>query len=323
MLASMIFIAALNLGIAASSGPHFINEYTLPLGAYPQYIVSGPDGALWFSTYPRVADHQAIDLGIGRITTSGSYSFFLFELGTYDLATGSDGNIWFTNAYQNPYSVGRLTPQGVFTQFDVPSDGTPENITTGRGGVLWYTAFGAYRDVIKMNTSGNAVAAYHTPHRYAVALGAGPFGDMWFNVLGNPSFVGHIDGHGGIVEHRMPPPPYIPGHMVHGPDGRLWMCDGGYIAAITSDFRVTLYKMPGSNGGSADITVGPDGNLWVTDFVNSAIVRVTTGGKMTSFQTPTPNMFPAGITTGPDRNIWFTEIQNQTDVSKIGVLAPK
>ena len=317
MIASILLFAAL-----AFTGPHFITEYTLPLGAYPQYIVTGPDGALWFDTFPYFTNIPPTDLGVGRITTAGKISFYLFENGTYDLTVGADGNIWFTNPYREPYSVGRLTMQGDFTQFHVPSIGSPETITTGRGGSLWYTTFGAYRGVVRMDTSGRPAAIYHTPHTFAVALGTGPFGDMWFDELGNPSHVGYIDARGDIADHRVPPPSYIPGHMVRGPDGRLWMCDGNFIAAITADFRITFYQMPGSNGGSADITLGPDGNLWVTDFVNHAIVRVTTRGTMTSFTIPSAGMAPAGITIGPDGNLWFTEIQPQTDISKIGVLAP-
>jgi hypothetical protein len=36
-------------------------------------------------------------------------------------------------------------------------------------------------------------------------------------------------------------------------DGRMWMCDGDMLAAITRWFKVTLYTLP-SGGGFADVT---------------------------------------------------------------------
>ena len=68
--------------------------------------------------------------------------------------------------------------------------------------------------------------------------------------------------------------------------------------------------------------MGPDGNLWATYSEYGRIVRVTTDGTMTEYPTPTPSMIPDAIAVGSDGNIWFTEIQQQTDVSKIGVLRP-
>src|SRR5690349_1295317 len=121
MFASLILLAALNV-----TGPHFINEYTLPLGAYPQYIVSGPDGALWFDTFPYFTNIAPIDLGSGLITTARGISFPPFETGRYDLPVGAGGNLWVTERSRAPCPVRRLTMQGERTQLHVRSGGSRE-----------------------------------------------------------------------------------------------------------------------------------------------------------------------------------------------------
>jgi virginiamycin B lyase len=305
-----------------ASQPHFLREYTLPLGAYPGPIVTGSDGALWFSTFPYFTNHPAKDLGIGRITVAGFIRFFLIGLGTYDLTLGHDGKIWFTNAYQHPYTVGSLTTTGTVQQYSVPSAGTPESIATDAAGDLWYSAFGTNPDIVRINTSGQTVAVYHTHNASVVRVAPGPRASIWFDELGRRSMFGRITQNGGFTERFIGGPAYIPGPLVLGPDGRMWISDCSYAAAIRpSTFDVEFYPIP-ANGCIEGIIAGPDGNLWAADFDLNAIARITPRGVVTEYTTPTPEMMPTFLTVGPDGNIWYTEIQRNTDVSKIGVLAP-
>lgn len=301
--------------------PRFLHEFTLPLGAYPSSIVQGSDGAMWFGDYPYFTYHQATHLGIGRITVRGKQHYFEFGDGVYDVAEGADGNVWFTNAYANPYSVGYLTPAGKLQQYSAVGGGTPESIAADKSRHLWYTSFGGNPDIIEINIHGTTVKSFKAQSGYADKVAYGATGLIWYNGVGNPSFVGRITRNGGQRESAIGGPNYIPGPMALGPDGRMWICDGDMLAAVDRSFKVTLYTLQ-SGGNFAGVTAGPDGNLWATDFINSAIVRVTTSGAMTEYPTPTPNMIPSAIAVGPDGNIWFTEIQHTTDVSKIGVLKP-
>lgn len=301
--------------------PRFLHEFTLPLGAYPSSIVKGSDGAMWFGTYPYFTYHQATHLGIGRITVRGKQHYFEFGDGVYDVAEGADGYVWFTNAYANPYSVGYITTRGKVQQYSAVGGGTPESIAADASRHLWYTSFGGNPDIIEVKTDGSIVATFKAQSGDADKVAYGATGLMWYNGVGNPSFVGRITGNGSQRESPIGGPNYIPGPMALGPDGRMWICDGDMLAAVDRSFKVTLYSLP-SFGGFAGVTAGPDGNLWATDFINSAIVRVTTSGVMTEFSTPTPNMIPTAIGVGPNGNIWFTEIQHTTDISKIGVLKP-
>jgi virginiamycin B lyase len=76
-----------------------------------RHLTSGPDGALWF----------AAGNYVGRITTDGFFYFFTTGATSADIAgvaAGSDGNIWFTEEREK--SIGRLTPTGTVTTFQVP-----------------------------------------------------------------------------------------------------------------------------------------------------------------------------------------------------------
>jgi virginiamycin B lyase len=328
MIASAMLVAQLaymppQTWVRQTTTPHYLNEYLLPLGTYPSSIVAGPDGALWFGTYPMLANHRATHLGVARITTQGKLRFFHIGLGVFDISWDHAGKLWFTNAYKRPYNIGSLTPDGVVTHYSTPSQGTPESIATDPDGELWYVAFGANPDVFRIDANGKTIATYDTPRAAAVNVAPGRGEAMWTDLLGRRSHIGRFTTKGVFEKKPIGGPAYIPGRMTLGPDGRMWISDCTYAAAVSASFVVTLYPLPYANGCFAGFAVGADGNLWAADFDRSALVRINPiDGLMTEYPTPTPNMTPFSVTAGPDGNIWFTEIQNQTDVSKIGVLAP-
>jgi streptogramin lyase len=303
--------------------PKFLHEFQLPSGAYPGSIVKGADGAMWFGTYPYYTNHPPTHLGIGRITTRGSQKYFLFGKGVYNIAEGADGKVWFTNPYSKPYSYGSITTHGTVQQYDMPGSigYSPESMVSDPHKHLWFTVPYGFFDIVEISTDGKIVASFKVQNGTANKVGYGATGRIWFDAIANPSQVGLITLRGGQHEGAIGGPNFIPGPMALGPDGRMWLCLGTDIAAVTRSLKVSLYSLP-SNGNAADVTAGPDGNMWVTDSGNSAIVRVTTSGAITEYKTPTPSMIPDAIAVGPDRNIWFTEIQQQTDASKIGVLRP-
>jgi virginiamycin B lyase len=97
-------------------------------------ITAGPDGALWFT---------GVSGEVGRITTAGVVTEYatpnFTPPGNSSVTTitmGPDGNLWFIA--QN--AIGRITPTGSFTSFDVPGNFyTIAGLTSGPGGNLWFT----------------------------------------------------------------------------------------------------------------------------------------------------------------------------------------
>jgi len=307
--------------IKYARGPHFLHEYKLPMGTYPSSIIAGPDGAMWFGTYPAYTYYPATHLGIWRITTQGKKQYFPFELGVYDIAAGGDGRVWFTNPYEYTYNIGAITSHGKITTYAQAGDGSPESIVPDASGHLWYTSFGGSLDIVEIDTSGNTIATYKATAGFADKVAYGPNGAIWFNAIANPVVVGRITRKGGQITAPIGGPNYIPGQMALGPDGRMWICDGDALAAVDRKLNVTLYTLP-SGGAFSGVTAGPDGNMWAAESEYGAVVRVTTSGTMTEYKPPTPDMLPETIAAGPDHNIWFTEFQRPTAVTKIGVLHP-
>jgi streptogramin lyase len=92
--------------------------------SYPDEIIAGSDGNLWF------VDGTIISTGpqtrIGQITPQGSIAEFRTglpqTLNVGGLAAGPDGNLWFTQAFDLPHGdnepgslVSRMTPEGTVT----------------------------------------------------------------------------------------------------------------------------------------------------------------------------------------------------------------
>jgi streptogramin lyase len=103
------------IGRITTSGT--ITEYPLPNPLdTPGMIAVGPDGALWFTesgscAYPN--PNNCVSLApdkIGRITTSGAlteYPISTANAGTFGIAAGPDGAMWFTESNNN--EIGRIT----------------------------------------------------------------------------------------------------------------------------------------------------------------------------------------------------------------------
>ena len=70
------------------------------------------------------------------------------------LATGADGNIWFSEYKTN--RIGRITPKGVITEFPLPRPNSgPGDITMGPDGALWFVELSGGIDGVR--TDGNRV----------------------------------------------------------------------------------------------------------------------------------------------------------------------
>ena len=105
-------------------------------GANPSGITAAPDGTLWFSEFNANA--------IGRIDVAGNITEFPGVTGSPDRITaGPDGNLWFTEPFPFDRRIGRITPGGVITEFQLPNGSQPRDIVTGPDGNLWFTDYGA------------------------------------------------------------------------------------------------------------------------------------------------------------------------------------
>ncbi len=234
-------------------------------GAFPQSIIPGPDGAMWFTT-------ARADLG--RVTPAGAFVQYKLPLPAPGatstqllggLSVGPDGALWFPSAFGAPYLWrATATSPPAFSATLTPGDTQPRTALLGPDGAIWLAES-------KSNTLGRLVAP------------AGPYASFPLPAKPAGTFVGPLD-------------------VVNGPDGRFWIPRPRDIVAMTTAGAATLYTIPGLD--PEDATAGPDGAVWVTGFGTDNVARVRSSGSATVFPLPAGSG-PAGITTGPDGALWI------------------
>ena len=76
-----------------------------------------------------------------RIDTAGNIMEFGPTVGPGRMTTGPDGNMWFTEPFNN--KISRITPAGVMTELSLPIPTYPRDIVAGPDGNLWFTELNA------------------------------------------------------------------------------------------------------------------------------------------------------------------------------------
>ena len=95
---------------------------------------------------------------------------------------GGDGNLWFSINRQSVYrcgGIGRITPTGVITEFELPICQQAYGITPGPGGNIWFTAG---PDIGYVTTSGDMTEwELHPGPSVWSGIVEGPDGAIWFS----------------------------------------------------------------------------------------------------------------------------------------------
>lgn len=252
-----LWITGSQLVTMASTGTILANY---PVSA--ESITVGPDSALWFTTGTA---------SIGRITPAGVVTTFPITLAPpprlrrntpRDITRGPDGNLWFTAGHQ----IGRLTPGGAFTAFDLPTLPYTEAypMTAGPDGAVWFTEDAG---IGRMRPDGS-LAEFPLPAGFGppVLLIAGPDGNLWLTT-GN-GVIARMTPSGVFTTVARIPPDLWLGDMTWGPDGNLWLTEWSTnrIGYLTPDGTLRDYPLPAYRSRPEQIITGPDGHLWFTDF---------------------------------------------------------
>ncbi len=333
------------------------------------YVVSGPAGAIWtspilstspsiraaYQVSPSVNTSNALSaagsiwwtdgLSIGSISTSfvqgSTYTIPNNNGGSrIQMAFGSDGNLWFTQATPSnstPDYVVRMLLSGLTGsmnayQLPVPSGATsgthagPVAIALGSDGNLWIAESPSNNvmQIVRMNTSGSITGSFpvvQNPASYTYdhlqSITVGPDGNLWFIIedTGNGyDEIGKITTSGTITRYHLPNPYSFGSYgqwnsIVAGADGNLWFTEasGNRVAKITTAGVITEYQLPtGTN--SEIIAVGPNNTLWLRSegqpYYLDGIIEVTTAG-VVSGPFSTQSVQVSDIFEGPDGNEWI------------------
>lgn len=192
-----------SIGRITTSG--VVTNYIDPsVDAEPTDIITGPDGALWFTNEGSNS--------IGRITTAGAVIIYtsLDINGPTSITNGPDGALWYTNEGND--TIGRITTSGVTTTYTDPSISYPSSITTGPNGALWFTNTTAFPSILSND----------------VTLAPGSIGTITTS---------------GVVTNYTDPSIDGPTSITTGPDEALWFTNSfdGSIGRITTSGAVTSY----------------------------------------------------------------------------------
>ena len=248
-----------------------VKEIPLDTLAHISGMIEGPDGNLWLSTTlkpPTLSSNR--QGGLVRITPSGTVTIFPVTLGeneatsdAFNLAVGSDGNIWFDiyhlslSSSSSPgynYSIGYITPDGTIRQFPLPRVSStvalnPVSLTTGPDGNIWvsllYQSNGAVLPeggVIMRVTPDGSMQEFHTPVRNLL-ITAGHDGNLWFTVF----------------------PVLFNDHTEQTP-ASIFLAGNTSLYRITPTGTITQVPLPmPTTNGILYLISGPDGNLWFTE----------------------------------------------------------
>lgn len=233
----------------------------------------------------------------------------------FDITTGSDGNLWFTDC--NDQYVGKITTSGTIAQYPTLSGYVPNHITAGPDGNLWYTEANPPTNgtdkVGVMSTGGVDLHDYAGSSRTFTGIDGittGFDGHLWYDEY-NGNYIDTADSSDSNFNQYNTnlSSGALPGDMTLGPDHNVWFVENGknQVANVTTGGTITEYSTGITGSLLQFITTGPDGNLWFTEG-SGAVAKITPGGGVTEYSAGiTAGAFPEGITSGGDGNVWFTE----------------
>jgi virginiamycin B lyase len=197
---------------------------------------------------------------------------------------------------------------GGIAEFPIPTpNSSPEGITAGPDGAVWFTEFNPGQ-IGRLTPTGRFTEfPIPTPGAIPHGIANGPDGALWFTESAGK--LGRITTAGAITEFTIPQGSGAE-QLATGPNGALWITAPNLLrpSAIirgTTSGSFRSFPLPDPGALLRDVVAGPDGALWATVFTADRIARITTGGAVTEF--PIPGDGPLEITLGPDGALWFTQ----------------
>ncbi len=257
------------------------------------------------------------------------------------LATGADGNVWFTETAAN--KIGRISPSGVVNEFNVPTPASePFGIAAGPDGNVWFTEYAGQKigRVLPDGTitehsvsfpytySGNVLRNIIAGETHYNGL---DYGAMWFTIpggVGRISVTGFSQGQDTSATYGYPE---RKSHLMWLQPGSVWVSGGdpgsGIRGYMKPGLDLSRFRDPMRNfretygvgsGAITGMTTSP-GTVWALDSTYNKVLKMDTGGRvLAAFQAGINGRNLQEVVLGPDGNIWYTAYDN----SRVGRVTP-
>jgi streptogramin lyase/uncharacterized protein YjbI with pentapeptide repeats len=264
-----------------------ISEFSSGLnpGSSPRNLIAGPDGNVWFTDSSSGATPTPA-IGLVCLTSSplcsvsDATNHAIHELDLPRtprlsapgvIAAGPDGNLWFSDrATPATPRIGRITPAGTVTEFDLPATSVPGTLAAGPDGNLWFVDRVATGSRIGQITPTGAITEFGTGLTAASSLfsiAEGPDGNLWFTDRSTP-----------------------PGGVAGGTPPAIGMVDPA--TGVSTELDLPTGRFP------FGIAAGPDGDLWFADRSGTSVTGVTTTAGTPGTATLATGTFPASLVAG-------------------------
>jgi virginiamycin B lyase len=221
------------------------------------------------------------------------------------IATGSDGNRWFTESSEFlPATIGRITPSGAVTEFGPACPFCILNdIAQGPGNILYYTS----NDPIlgRITTSGDFLDPVPMPQSDAVAGNIAAHGNrIWITDFNGDNLWRYTIGTGRFTQF----PVSQPADVAVDAAGIVWFTAPDEPGIGRLDPQTGALSLTATEGFPREIAVAANGEIWFTErFVPLAVGRLDPATNTVTEFPVTPGVGPEGITASPDGSIWFTQ----------------
>ena len=263
------------------------------------------------------------------------------------ITRASDGNFWFTESFVNdqnatPHKIGRVTPAGRVTEFNVCDFCFPTDIVQGSDGILYFTKNDASlgrittggtvlpdipavfspngngldahgddiwfadfnnRSVWRYDIPTDAFTEFPAPNTVPLEVAVAAGGIVWFTDANGQ--IGRLDpATGAVTEIDVEG---FPREINIASDGAVWFTERSAPQAVgrldPTTNAAELFKV---DGGPEDIAPAADGSMWFTRSTVGNIARITPAGIITTQSKAVKGSEPFGITVAPNGAPWFT-----------------
>jgi virginiamycin B lyase len=264
----------------------------------------GVSGDLALGDLAAPPDLSARDLALSPVLTSVDLTIPLlseFTIPTAQseaiaIAPGADGNLWF--AEYGASKIGRITLEGVITEFALAHGSWPEGVVAGADGNIWFPESARSR-VGRITPSGD-ITEFLLNDAAPSAICAGPDGNLWVTDQKHGQVI-RITTAGAVTGFALGGVSLL--SIAAGPDGRLWIVD--YYGSLQS---MNVDGTPGPSYplsyASGSVAAGPDA-LWITSGNDRSLLRITPAGMSRGFFIPGYSE-PVRAAVAPDQVVWFT-----------------